>query len=375
VVKKSDLVSKLLQKIEPRRALPKPMAEANLLEQGMLAVLVRHMPQEKAEAALATLRKAYPDWNEMRVAQGQEIAAHLLSKARRGNHEALREALPAAREARDYLQEVFQKTHGLDLEFLREDMAASGKLVQQMPLLGLAAGSYILWLAGDKQMPVHGALIRVLDRLGLISRTASMKKARDLIDPLVPQGDELAFVTAFGEVADRWCDARKPLCQVCVLVEDCPFGKKTFQEWKQQQVRLEAQRAKEDARRVLFEKKELARKQREEARAAKIAAAEFAKKERERLRREAIENKKRAQLAAQQARIAAQQKKVVAKAAAAEKAAQEKARKAAAKRGTLAPSARKDRRSGGRERARKSRPLAVSKRSSKVGKSTKRRSR
>jgi endonuclease III len=334
VTKKSDQVQKLLKKIAPRYRLPKPLEQGTLLEQGLLVVLVRSMPQERAEAAIATLKKAYPDWNEMRVAQAQEIAAALLPKGRRENRDAIAAMLPAARAARDFIQEVFQKTHGLELEFLREDLAASGKLVQQMPLLGLAGGSYLLWLAGDRQMPVHGALVRVLDRLGLIARTASMKKARDVIDPLVTSGEELAFVTAFGEIADRWCDARKPLCHECVLVEECVFGKKAFVEWKQLQTRLEGQRVKEEARRVLAEKKDQARRVREDARNAKKAALASEKQERERQRREAQLAKEKSRQTAEQARAIAQQKKV----AAAEK---EKARAVESRKKVVVP-ARKD---------------------------------
>ena len=78
--KKPEHVAKLLHKIRPRFPLPRPMKEASLLEQGMLAVLVRRMSQEKAEAAILSLRQAYPDWNELRVAQTQEIAAQIAYK-------------------------------------------------------------------------------------------------------------------------------------------------------------------------------------------------------------------------------------------------------------------------------------------------------
>ena len=319
--KKSEVVQKLLKKIAPRQPLPKPVKDASLLEHGMICVLLRHMPQERAEAVLATLKQVYPDWNELRVAQAQEIAAEMLAKGRKASRETIQAALPQARDVRDYLQEVFQKTHSLDLEFLREDLAGAGKLVTQMPFLGLPAASYLLWLASGKELPVHGALVRVLDRLGLIARTASMKKARDVIEPLVPDGDPLLFVAAFGEVADRWCDARKPACHECVLVDECAYGKKAFQEWKALQVRLEAQRVKDDARRAALQKKEDARRAREAAREAKKVAAETARKEREKARLEAAAAKQRAKEAAAHKRLVMQQKKEAARAAELEKAA------------------------------------------------------
>ena len=69
----------------------------------------------------------------MRVAQAQEIAAHMASKSRRDNPGHLRPYIAAARDARDFLQEVFQKTHGLELEFMKEDLA-KGYVRDNLPL-------------------------------------------------------------------------------------------------------------------------------------------------------------------------------------------------------------------------------------------------
>ncbi|MBL8857252.1 MAG: hypothetical protein JNL28_01935 [Planctomycetes bacterium] len=315
--KKTEIVQKLLKKIAPRAPLPKPLKEGTLLEQGMLVVLVRHMSQDKAESVLAKLKKAFPDWNEMRVAQTQEIAAQVQTGTRKATYEECAPWMAAMRDAREWLQEVYQKTHGFDLEFMKEDQPAASKLVTQMPFLGLSGGSFLLWLSTGKQLPVHSALVRVLDRLGLISRTASPKKARDLIEPLVPEGMDLSFTTVFGEVADRWCLQTKPTCHECPLVDDCPYGKKAFQEWKVQQARLEAQRQREAARRAVFEKKEAAKRAREEARLAKKAAAEAAKVAKEKARLAKIEAKRKEVEQRAKKRAEAAQKKAAAEAQAA----------------------------------------------------------
>jgi endonuclease III len=327
--KKSEIVQKLLKKISPRTPLPRPLKEGTLLEQGMLVVLLRHMGQDKAESVLGKLRKAYPDWNEMRVAQAQEIAARIVNGTRHATREECAPWIVPARAAREWLQEVYQKTHGFDLEFMKDDPTAAGKLVTQMPFLGLPGGGYLLWLASGKQLPVHNALVRVLDRLGLISRTASAKKARDVIEPLVPEGEDLAFTTGFGEIADLWCLPTKPICWECVLVEDCPYGKKTFQEWKVSQARLEVQRQKEAARRAVIEKKEAAKRAREDARNAKKAAIEAAKQARQREKLARVEaRRKEVELRAKK-KVEAEQKRVQAAAAlAARKAAAEARAKA-----------------------------------------------
>jgi endonuclease III len=339
LTKKSETAARLLAKIHPRWSLPKPLEGADLLEQGMLAVLVRHLPQEKAEAAIPALKESYPDWNELRVAQAQEIAGRMLKKGRTPRRDAVKSALAAANDLKEYLQEVYQRVHGLDLEILREDPAAGGKLLQQLPKLGLAAGTQLLWIANGGQLPVHGALVRVLDRLGLVSRSGSVKKAGEAIAPLVEPGKELLFVERFSEVADRWCDPRKPICQDCVLVEDCPHGKKVAHEWKAQQSRLAASRARDEARRALLEKKEAARRARDDARAAKKAEADARKQERERKKRERADAQKKLEAERVKKKIQAEKKREAdAKAKAARIA---KAKAAAAKKKVKAPKPRK----------------------------------
>jgi len=337
VSKKSDQVVKLLDKIKPRWPLPAPVKDLTLLEHSLLVVLLRHLDQRKAEHAIGHLRKAYPDWNEMRVAQAQEIAAQMLGLGRRAAPPDVQNHLRPARDAREMLQEVFQKTHGLELEFLREDLAGAAKLVQQMPHLGLAGGGFLLWLASNKELPVHAALVRVLDRLGLVSRTGLSKKARETVAPLVPDGSELRFVQCFGEVADRWCDARKPICWECPLVDDCPFGKKVRQEHKVQVERQEAQRKKEEARRAILEKKEAEKRRKEQERLAKKAALEAEKLERMRARQSAAQAKKKALEDARLKKLAEAAKKK----AAAEKARVEAERRAKADKAKKAKKAAK----------------------------------
>lgn len=308
--KKPDLVPKLLDRVEPRFRLPKPVKEANLLEQGMMIALVRHLSQSEAERTLVEMRKAYSDWNELRVAQVQEIASLISAGERRQLRADVEKLFPVVRAARDYLQEIFQKNHGFDLEFMREDQAGAAKAFATMPYLGLAGTCYLLWLASGKQVPSHPALVRVLERIGLVSKGAGGKKGKDVLAGVVPAGRELDFVAVIGEVADRWCLPTKPICHECPLVDDCTFGKKAFQEWKVQQARLEAQRIREDARRAIFEKKESERRAKEDARLAKKNAIDAAKAAKDRERLAKIEAKRKETEAKSKAKADAAAKKI-----------------------------------------------------------------
>jgi endonuclease III len=303
--KKTDRVHEILSAVQPRWKAPEPVEGLPLFDQGIVAVLQRHMPLDRASAAYQRLRKAYDDWNEMRVAQVQEIAAVLKNKPPKVGVQALGADIRVAADVRDFVQEVFQKSHGLDLEFLKEDETIAGKLLAHMPVLGFATGGYLMWLASGGKLPVHAALVRTLDRLGIVDRTSSVKKARSAIEPLVPDGRTLDFTIVLGDVADRWCDQKKPICWECVLIELCPFGKKTYKEWKTQQERLAAQKQREEQRRLVQEKKDEERRRREDERQRKRFEADQQKAEREALRKQKAEQREREKVERQKKKEAA----------------------------------------------------------------------
>jgi adenine-specific DNA glycosylase len=308
LTKKTD-VPRLIGLVPQRWPIPSPPIPGDtLVDKGVVMIFTRHMPQPAAEASLASLKKVYEDWNEARVSQVQELAA--LIKPGKGGKAGLKLSLEAAASLKTYLQEVFQQTHGMTLSELVEDPAGAVKQILQMPFLGIASASYLLWLANEGKIPIHGGLVRVLDRIGLIQRSGSGKKGRELIEPLVPEGKGPEFLIAFGEVADRWCDSRRPLCHECPLVNDCRFGKKAFKEWQALQVRLEVQRKRDEARRLDQERKDAARAKREEARAKKKAEAEAKKKAREADRRRKAHEAEIAKMRAKAQRKAQTAKKV-----------------------------------------------------------------
>ena len=148
--KKTDFVGRLLSDVEIRTPLPTaPLKDATLLEQGAVIVLMRHLTQKQAEASVESLRAAHGDWNETRVTQAQEISSHLKCSIRKTGTERLNELRPSAMALKEYLQDVFQQTHGIDIEHFREDLWAAGEIVAELTVLGTTGGAYVLWLAAD----------------------------------------------------------------------------------------------------------------------------------------------------------------------------------------------------------------------------------
>ncbi len=289
--KKSNQIVKLAQKVELPQELPDTDLEGTLLERGMYAVMLRQIPSARAKAAVLSLRKAYTDYNEARVSQAQELA-EIIAPSGNG-FTRLAKYIPAARELKSYLQAIYQNTHGLDLKDLEEDPAGVGRALAAADEIGTALVSYLIFLAEGGELPVLAGTIRVMDRLGVMTRTNSVRKAREALDSSIPAKHRLAVSFALGVIADRWCDSRKPMCWECPLLDDCPNGQKVHKDWLVQQERLTKQRAKEETRAAALAIKEEARLKREQERdaKAKVAALQKDKRRRDKANREAAKKK------------------------------------------------------------------------------------
>ncbi len=238
---KSQRLADLLAKV-PVPAMPLPAAEGrNLLEIGFLCVLQRRLSESAAEKTLSALSAACPDWNELRVSQVQEFQ-HLIQT------KSAELSLQVARDCIEYLQEIYQKIHGFNLDVIKGDLPEAARFASGLPFLGASVGHYLLYLACPGELPISPPLVRTLDRLGLAKRTSSIKKAQAGFESFVPEPMRRDFAIRMGYVAEKWCDARKPLCWECPLVQACPFGKKVERDWKQSQRRHEIQRARDQER-------------------------------------------------------------------------------------------------------------------------------
>lgn len=293
--KKTDFAERLIAEVTPRHPFPKaPLADATLLEQGAYIVLVRHLSEANAEATVKAIREGFQDWNEVRVAQSQEISQYIKTTSRKKGTELLNELKPVADALREYLQDVFQETHHLDLEELREDEAVAGKVVTSLKVLGVTGAGYVMWVALGGKVPVHVPLVRMLDRLGVVTRSSSLKKARELIEPLVPKGQELAFTIAVHEVIDRWDDEAAPIYESVPVLQQTAVGKKALKERQAAIARAEVQRKRDEER----QRKEDEKNRREAEREAKRLEAEAqkrAKEDEKRRAKEAVEAERKAE--------------------------------------------------------------------------------
>jgi hypothetical protein len=288
LAKKADFAKRLIQEVKPRHPLPTaPKEGLSLMEQGAVLVLMRHLTQSQAEASVEALRDGIGDWNEARVCQVQELAPFIKTSSRKKGMELLNSRAPAARALKDYLQDVFQQTHGLDLEYFREEGVDVGKLMEDFEVLDYPSTAYMFWIAREGEIPSHIGLLKLLDRLGLIARTTSAARGRASMEALLPKANHLEFVLSIHEVLGHWADETDPSYVVHEILRSLPYGQKAFEDREASIKREKIAQEKEDAREAVAAKKkaELEEKEQDKVRKRQEAAALKVRKAREKMQR------------------------------------------------------------------------------------------
>lgn len=273
-----------------------------LLDHLLVGVLSTYAGAAKAREALRSISGTYLDLNELRVSPKNEIE-HALAPF------VPAERLPqAAWDLRMTLQDVFDGTHGLDLEPLRSrDPEDLKHFLTKLPNIPGGPAAMVLQLAvGEKHLVLGPLESHLLERFGMLPRAATPHRVRVAMEKLVKPGERLRFAWVTGAAAhlfekDAELDPEHPFVRLLIDA-----------------------RAKELADRERKKKDEAIRKKAEEKRQA-IEAAKRARLDAiAQKKREAEEKKKAAQDAAKK------RKDDAAKATAAKKAA-EKVRQLEAK--------------------------------------------
>ena len=240
-------------------------AEAPLLDHLLVGVLSAWVDREKAARSVRAISEAFLDLNEARVSPLAELTAVL--------HPWLGAKAPeAALAARTALQDVFDGTHGLDLEPLRgrepDDLR---KFLRELPhTMGGPAAAIFQLALGTEQLALMPAVHRVLDRLKLLPNAATPQKVRQALEKQVKPAVRLDFAWSVGSHAGSVCP-KVPLCETCMLLPNCPFGDAEVK-------KRELERKKDEARRAADEKRKRLIDEKNARIAARLVAADAKKK-------------------------------------------------------------------------------------------------
>ena len=178
-------------------------------------VLSQHTSDANSTRACASLRAAFPAWEDVLEADPERLARAIwmggLARVKAPRIKAI-------------LQSIKDKRGRLELDFLRDmPMGEARAWLRQLPGVGPKTAGCVLLFALDKPaMVVDTHVHRVAKRLGLVPARCTAEQAHEALEKLTPPEWYLPFHIYLITHGRRVCKAQRPRCEACVLEDGCP---------------------------------------------------------------------------------------------------------------------------------------------------------
>ncbi len=211
-------VSDITQRLEKAFGKPRWHGRGKPLASLILTILSQSTNDNNRDVAYARLKERFPDWESLMRAPATDIA------------EAIRPAGLANQKSqriKDILKWIFDTYGALDLDFIC-DMEPQQAIdtFTQLKGVGLKTMSVVLmFCCGVDIFPVDTHVHRLCRRLGLVPQNASAEKTHHLMQPQVPPRKSYSLHMNFLHLGRTICQARKPRCLLCPLVDLCPSAR------------------------------------------------------------------------------------------------------------------------------------------------------
>jgi endonuclease III len=194
-----------------------PPRRSDPLEELILTVLSQHTSDVNAERAFASLRAAFPTWEEVVRARPGAVADAIRSGGLANTKAPRIQAI---------LREVRDREGRFDLASLRRMSDADATdFLSSLPGVGPKTAAVVLAFSlGRDAMPVDTHVHRVTTRLGWIPARTSEAKAHGVLAELVPAEIRVAVHVGLIRLGREVCKAGRPRCEVCPVFELCPTG-------------------------------------------------------------------------------------------------------------------------------------------------------
>lgn len=178
-------------------------------------ILSQNTTDKNSLRAYANLLKKYPTWEDLILAEEEEIAEIIRSGGL---------ANIKAKKIKKALIEIKQQRGQIDLEFLADFnvQKAEEYLVALDGVGPKTAACVLIFSFNFPVMPVDTHIHRVSNRLGMVS-TKSREKTQELMKSLIPPEEMYNFHLNIIEHGRKTCKAAKPKCYECFLNDICTF--------------------------------------------------------------------------------------------------------------------------------------------------------
>jgi endonuclease-3 len=206
------------RRLEKRFGPLSPPRRSDPLEELVLTVLSQHTSDVNAARAFASLRAAFPAWDDVVRAHPAAVADAIRSGGL---------ANVKAPRIQGILREIRDREGRFDLSFLRglSDADAAAYLSSLKGVGPKTAAIVLAFSLGRNALAVDTHVHRVTRRLGWIPAKASAERAHLVLGDLVPAELRVPMHVGLIRLGREVCKAPRPLCQECPLLELCPTGR------------------------------------------------------------------------------------------------------------------------------------------------------
>lgn len=194
-----------------------PRAEKDPLDELIRTVLSQNTSDTNSQRAWIRLRQRFPTWQQLLAERDLSAVAEAIKPG----------GLSAIKTERIFqiLQEIIAREGRLSLDRLRimRDQEAIDYL-RSLPGVGLKTAYCVLAFSlGREVMPVDTHVLRLSQRLGLISVKATADRAHIILNTACPPDKRLSFHMNLITHGRRICRARQPRCDQCPLTDECAY--------------------------------------------------------------------------------------------------------------------------------------------------------
>src|SRR5688572_4100424 len=185
----------------------------------VLTLLSQNTSDRNSGRAFARLLERYPTWNEVLAASVKEIEDAIAIGGLAPTKAPRLKALVA---------EVAERRPRFDLSNLEELPLDQAKAwLRELPGVGpKTAACVLLFALGRPALPVDTHVYRVARRLGLIPAKMPADASHAALEAMLEPEQMYPFHIALIKHGRRLCDAQRPRCEACPLLEGCPEGQR-----------------------------------------------------------------------------------------------------------------------------------------------------
>ncbi len=209
--------ARVTELLERRFGVPRRRPKSSPLDSLIGTILSQSTNDRNRDRAYASLRDAFPSWQDVMDARTADIARAIRAGGL-ANQKSVR--------IRNILRWVKETFGELSLDALHQiDTAEASDLLCSQHGIGIkTAAVTLLFACGRDVFPVDTHVHRICRRLGLVPDKATAERTHHLMAPLIAKGRSLSLHVNFLRLGRTICHARGPLCAECPLGRLCGYA-------------------------------------------------------------------------------------------------------------------------------------------------------